>query len=418
MAKEWNVRCPHCRAAFVQTENQILAANVKATSRLLTSSGGPTARAALENYAIECDHCGQVMPFEPRSEFRRRKAVAVEQRLDAILALAPSPERAGPAVRIALAAGNTFMKPLSIDFPLDQLRDMAAKFRPLMEDEFESLGTDPNARAAKRLLEEILDIAGADVGERDDLPEAPRDEVSDKRDALLESMKALNEEHGGKHAAQAEPAVNKKSGGCFIATAACGTAQHDDVLRLCAFREQVLRPSAPGRACIRVYETISPPLARAISRSRAARFVVRRLVVKPARRFAEMRLNPAHAADAVRRLGIARFQLWSFRQLEIGELESRRHRAADETERRAGGKRGAEPGAGRYDDLRSLSRLEIEPEAADVPSAVRVEPENLERAPFVEVEHLVRPEAMERRRGLFGRDEKVDGRRRGPFAGV
>lgn len=70
---------------------------------------------------------------------------------------------------------------------------------------------------------------------------------------------------------------------CFIATAACGNDQAQDVVQLCLFREKVLRQTRLGCAVIAVYESVSPPLARLISRSEALRRLVRVLVVRPAR---------------------------------------------------------------------------------------------------------------------------------------
>jgi len=45
---------------------------------------------------------------------------------------------------------------------------------------------------------------------------------------------------------------------CFIATAACGSGQAVDVVRLQQFRDMVLRRTALGRVCITVYERLSP----------------------------------------------------------------------------------------------------------------------------------------------------------------
>ncbi len=65
------------------------------------------------------------------------------------------------------------------------------------------------------------------------------------------------------------------TGGCFIATAAYGSplAPQVDVLRM--FREHYLRPHVPGRILIRVYETVSPPVAEMIRSSDPLRLVVR-----------------------------------------------------------------------------------------------------------------------------------------------
>ena len=79
-----------------------------------------------------------------------------------------------------------------------------------------------------------------------------------------------------------EPVVGfpplKDAGGCFIATAAYGSpmAPQVDVLRV--WRDRHLRPHWPGRAFIRAYETVSPPLADAIRDSAWLRAGVRVLL--------------------------------------------------------------------------------------------------------------------------------------------
>ena len=87
----------------------------------------------------------------------------------------------------------------------------------------------------------------------------------------------------------------KQSSGCFIATAACGTDQAEDVVRLREFRERVLRPSALGRALISTYELCSPPLARLIARWRSTRWLVRKLLVHSLRRLTDMSSARKHA---------------------------------------------------------------------------------------------------------------------------
>ena len=77
--------------------------------------------------------------------------------------------------------------------------------------------------------------------------------------------------------------VTPVSSGCFIATAACGTDQAEDVVRLREFRERVLRPSTWGQIFIATYELCSPPLANLIGRSSWSRALVRRTIVRPAR---------------------------------------------------------------------------------------------------------------------------------------
>jgi hypothetical protein len=75
------------------------------------------------------------------------------------------------------------------------------------------------------------------------------------------------------------------AGGCFIATAAYGSplAPQVDVLR--TFRERFLRPYAPGRLVIRMYETLSPPIAAVVRSSDAARLVAR-IILWPVAGFA------------------------------------------------------------------------------------------------------------------------------------
>ncbi len=75
-----------------------------------------------------------------------------------------------------------------------------------------------------------------------------------------------------------------KKGGCFIATAACGSEGHVDVLRLRAFRDRVLARSAAGRALVALYERVSPPLADWIRPRESARRRIRRWLVSPASR--------------------------------------------------------------------------------------------------------------------------------------
>lgn len=75
--------------------------------------------------------------------------------------------------------------------------------------------------------------------------------------------------------------AESKSGGCFIATAAYGSADASDVLLLRRFRDQHLRSHRLGRWFIHLYEHTSPPLARWIAQRAWARFLVRRLIVRP-----------------------------------------------------------------------------------------------------------------------------------------
>jgi hypothetical protein len=73
------------------------------------------------------------------------------------------------------------------------------------------------------------------------------------------------------------------SGGgiCFIATAAMG-ADAPEVAALRDWRDRRLQPSSAGRAVVRAYERLSPPLARRLAKMPWLRSLVRVLVVRPA----------------------------------------------------------------------------------------------------------------------------------------
>ncbi|CAK8721541.1 Lysophospholipase L1 [Candidatus Electronema halotolerans] len=65
------------------------------------------------------------------------------------------------------------------------------------------------------------------------------------------------------------------SSGCFIATAAFGTALEHHVILLKRFRDLYLLTNAPGKAFVKFYYTYSPSIAAFIARHDAARLAVR-----------------------------------------------------------------------------------------------------------------------------------------------
>jgi hypothetical protein len=73
------------------------------------------------------------------------------------------------------------------------------------------------------------------------------------------------------------PQPAKKSG-CFIATAAFGTPLDPRIDVLRQFRDERLLTDPLGRAFVRTYYTVSPPIAHAISMSEVLKQVVRGLI--------------------------------------------------------------------------------------------------------------------------------------------
>jgi hypothetical protein len=78
-----------------------------------------------------------------------------------------------------------------------------------------------------------------------------------------------------RHLSTSKPTV---SIGCFIATAAFGSAWAPEVDRLRRFRDSVLMPSPLGYWLVRIYYRLSPPLANAIRRHEYLRVPVRAII--------------------------------------------------------------------------------------------------------------------------------------------
>ncbi|HVT45171.1 MAG TPA: pentapeptide repeat-containing protein [Thermoanaerobaculia bacterium] len=80
---------------------------------------------------------------------------------------------------------------------------------------------------------------------------------------------------------------------CFIATAACGDEEAEEVKALRHFRDDVLSRSPFGRHIIHSYESVSPPLAAWIARGRLRRSTVRVVCIVPAARLVKALLTRA-----------------------------------------------------------------------------------------------------------------------------
>lgn len=90
--------------------------------------------------------------------------------------------------------------------------------------------------------------------------------------------------------AQGQGIQFKNRGGCFIATACYGSVYASEVVLLQDYRDRVLLKSKGGRAFVRFYYAVSPPLASVIARSEALRSWVRHYVVAPIVRRVSRRL--------------------------------------------------------------------------------------------------------------------------------
>jgi hypothetical protein len=76
----------------------------------------------------------------------------------------------------------------------------------------------------------------------------------------------------------AEHSAEKKTGGCFIATAVYGSPLVTEVAALSRFRDEVLLRSNIGRASVHVYYSISPPIASLINEREFLKVIIRSMI--------------------------------------------------------------------------------------------------------------------------------------------
>lgn len=108
--------------------------------------------------------------------------------------------------------------------------------------------------------------------------------------SIGEFEKSLNLEPQNRHLREMlehvkqHPAATKKEqkSGCFVATAASGDSFAPEVVVLSAFRDDVLLHNRVGKAFVRLYYAMSPPLAAVIARSVFLRRAAMGLIVRPA----------------------------------------------------------------------------------------------------------------------------------------
>jgi TPR repeat protein len=115
-------------------------------------------------------------------------------------------------------------------------------------------------------------------------------------------MKGIDSELGMESAKEIEKLTAKKSG-CFIATAAYGSPQAEQVGVLCEFRDRVLSLSLLGRCFIRFYYWASPPIASYVGSRDRLRRAARNILVGPALKLARrcLRVIEAVPSNAERR---------------------------------------------------------------------------------------------------------------------
>src|SRR5262245_48099638 len=129
------------------------------------------------------------------------------------------------------------------------------------------------------------------------------------------------------------------------------------------------------------------------------------------------RWSARQALDQRRVLGIAPHEGGAIRQLEVGKLEARRHRAPDQGVGRSGRDRCAEPGSRGHACLMELAGVGVGSEDEIAPGPFRRDHRHDEGTAGIEVPELVRLEAVQAR-DLSVAQQEVDRRRCHPRPSV
>ena len=102
-------------------------------------------------------------------------------------------------------------------------------------------------------------------------------EVKPRRVVAAEAVTGIDGEGDTKKAAPSKVRL-MRSPACFIATAAYGDQHAPEVTQLRKFRDDVLLRSRLGAAFVRLYYTVSPPVARLIARRPRLRMATRKVL--------------------------------------------------------------------------------------------------------------------------------------------
>ena len=140
--KKWQIKCPQCRRTTQLNADELGARHLIGAMAALQDPAN--ARRTLEDYTIACPRCDALQPFEPRSEYRRRKALAVSRRVERLVAELDSLSGAErDFLAMAGKCGTIALQMLETDMPLENLFDCEDQMLSALGDEIRKDDTDP-----------------------------------------------------------------------------------------------------------------------------------------------------------------------------------------------------------------------------------------------------------------------------------